>query len=78
MLKKTVEEAYREKNEISESLKEVILEREKLNCEVIELSGKMNELQDELRLCKYILNSSQLILNYFFFFYLHFSNCTEY
>ncbi|KRT86932.1 hypothetical protein AMK59_938, partial [Oryctes borbonicus] len=50
VLKKSVEDAFREKREISESLKLVMVEKENVNAEVAQLSGRISELQEELKL----------------------------
>ncbi|GJQ85262.1 putative actin binding protein [Trypoxylus dichotomus] len=50
VLKKTVEDAFRKEKEINESLKLVVTEKENLNTEVALLSGRIGELQEELKL----------------------------
>ncbi|KAI4460996.1 huntingtin interacting protein 1 [Holotrichia oblita] len=50
VLKKSVEDAFREKNIISDSLRVVVLEKEQLNNDIANLSVRINDLQDELKL----------------------------
>lgn len=54
MLKKSVEDAFREKNAINESLRIAVLEKEQLNNDITNLSGRISDLQNELKLRKFI------------------------